>query len=84
VRAIVGEGPVPALVTGSNELVYVMPVDFLTWNETLAGLLQGSMVAGILGVESGRELWLDGKATDAASAGLSVLGWSIETEISLD
>ena len=83
-RAIVGDGLVPALITGNDELIYIVPVDFLTWNETLLGLLQGPMAAGISGVEGGRELWLNGKATEMASAGLSSMGWSIKTGISLD
>ncbi len=84
VRAIVGEGLVPGLLTESDELVYVVPLGHLTWNEMLADLADGSMISGISGVEGGRELWLDGTATEKASAGLAILGWSVETEISLD
>jgi len=84
VRAIVGEGLVPALITVNDELIYIVPVDFLTWNEAIASLLQGPMVAGISGVTGGRELWLNGNATETASAGFSSLGWSIKTKISLD
>ena len=84
VRAIVGEDPVPAVVTGSNELVYVVAVDYLTWNTTLVGLIQGPMAAGVSGVKGGRELWLKGVATKTATEGLSTLGWCVEAGISLD
>jgi len=84
VRAIVGEAPVPGLLTKNGELVYVVPLDHLTWNETVAELVRGSMIAGTSGVEGSRELWLDGTATETASAGLAALDWSVESGISFD
>ncbi len=84
VRAIVGESLVPAMVTGSDELIYVVAVDYLTWNVTLVDLIQGPMAVGIPGVQGGHKLMLNGKATETVTAGLSILGWSVEAGISLD
>jgi hypothetical protein len=83
VRAIVGERLVPALVTERNKLVYVLSLDYLTWNAVLADLVNSIMVTPGQAGDGGREFWLDGMTTQTAQAGLRILGWNVKTGISL-
>jgi hypothetical protein len=83
-RAIVGISKVPALLTDSDELIYVLPVDYLTWNENLAGFVKQVMAPPVEAGEGGYAFWLNGVTTQTAAAGLRTLGWSIKTSISLE
>ena len=81
-RAIVGISKVPALLTDSDELIYVVPVDYLTWNKNLAGFIKDVMAPPVEAGEGGRATWLSGMTTQTAAVGLTTLGWSIKTSIS--
>jgi hypothetical protein len=65
-RAIVGISKVPALLTQRDELVYVLPLDYLTWNENLAGFVKQVMTPPGETGEGGREFWLNGMITQTA------------------
>jgi len=81
--AIVGISMVPALLTQRDELVYVLPLDYLTWNKNLAGFIKQVMAPPVEAGEGGRAFWLNGVTTQTAATGLRTLGWSIRTGISL-
>ena len=56
----------------------LVPVDYLTWNEMLAGALEAS------GQDSGsskKEIWLLGTASDLAQAKLKERGWQVQTRV---
>jgi hypothetical protein len=82
--AIVGISMVPALLTQRDELVYVLPLDYLTWNKNLAGFVKRVMAPPVEAGEGGRAFWLNGVTTQTAAAGLRTLGWSIRTGISVE
>lgn len=67
VSAFVRMGGAPMLQTGKGT-VSVLPVDYLYWSPPLEGLVSGA----------GRgEMWITGRASDRAKAGLAALGWTL-------
>jgi hypothetical protein len=84
VHALASHALVPAVQTGDNALVFVLPVDHLSWNQTLADLLEGSFAIDQELIGFNRGLWLTGYSTDTARDVLSNLGWSVKTEVSID
>jgi len=83
-HAFAGEFLFPALVTGSDEVVYVVPLDYLSWSETLSEMLTGPMAAVTTITESSSSLWIKGQASETVTVAFSILGWSLKTGISLD
>ena len=67
VSAFVRMGGAPMLQTGKGT-VSVLPVDYLYWSPPLEGLVSGA----------GRgEMWITGRASERAKAGLAALGWTV-------
>ncbi|MGH6833442.1 MAG: hypothetical protein ACRECM_10570, partial [Methyloceanibacter sp.] len=67
VSAFVRMGGAPMLQTGKGT-VSVLPVDYLYWSPPLEGLVSGT----------GRgEMWITGRASERARAGLAALGWTL-------
>ncbi|MGH6803262.1 MAG: hypothetical protein ACREC3_07830 [Methyloceanibacter sp.] len=69
VSAFVRMGGAPMLQTGKGT-VSILPVDYLYWSPPLEGLVAG---AG-----SGGEMWITGRASERAKAGLAALGWTLQ------
>ena len=62
----------------SGRTVLLVPVDYLTWNEMLAGALEASdKDPG----SSKKEIWLLGTASDLAQTKLKEKGWQIQTRV---
>ena len=62
----------------SGRTVLLVPVDYLTWNEMLAGALEASdKNPG----SSKKEIWLLGTASDLAQTKLKEKGWQIQTRV---
>lgn len=60
-----------------NKLL-LAPVDYLTWNERLAGALSDiDHAAG----EAKGQIWLLGTASETAQRKLKERGWTIETQV---
>ncbi len=62
----------------NGRTLLLVPVDYPTWNEMLAGALEAS------GQDSGsskKEIWLLGTASDLAQAKLKERGWQIQTRV---
>ncbi len=58
--------------------VLLVPVDYLTWNDRIAGAIQ------TLGCNAGDcigEIWLLGSASEMAQAKLKELGWDVKTKV---
>ena len=81
VEAISVNPLLPGLMTEDDVTVFVVPVDYLTWNQTLADLLAGPL-AGAEGSE--KSIWIEGQATKTAVSALANLGWSVEAGVLLD
>ena len=67
-----------------DELIHVLLLDHLTWNENLAGFVKQVMAPPVEAVKGSRAFRLNGTTTQTAAAGLETLGWSIKTGISLE
>jgi hypothetical protein len=68
VSAFVRMGGAPMLQTGKGT-VSVLPVDYLYWSPPLEGLVSGAR---------GGEMWITGRASERAKAGLAALGWTLQ------
>jgi hypothetical protein len=73
VRAFVRVGGAPMLETGHG-LVSVLPVDYLAWTPPLGQLASGAN-AGKGGAQA--EMWITGRASEAATTHLADLGWKL-------
>jgi len=68
VSAFVRMGGAPMLQTGKGT-VSVLPVDYLYWSPPLEGLVSGA---------GSGEMWITGRASERAKAGLAALGWTLQ------
>ena len=62
----------------NGHTVLLVPVDYLTWNEMLAGALEASDTDP---GSSKKEIWLLGTASDLAQAKLKEKGWQVQTKV---
>ena len=65
-------------------MVYVVPVDYLSWSETLSDMLTGPLATVTTAAEGGNSLWINGQASDTVTTAFSTMGWSIKTGVSLE
>jgi hypothetical protein len=62
---------------GSGALVVPAPVDLLIWTPVVES------VSGAPSSSSARELWLSGRASEAARAKLQALGWTLKEKVAV-
>ena len=61
--------------TSKGEVVVVLPTDHIIWSEGVAG------IARSLTKKSGKQLWVLGDFSSAASTNLKEMGWTLQTNV---
>ncbi len=64
-----------------GNMVLVVPIDYLTWNEKLAGALDVMSKASANKGKDKNQIWLLGSASDTAQAKLREKGWNVKTRV---
>jgi len=64
-----------------GSMVLLVPVDYLTWNEKLAGALDSMSKASATRGKGKNQIWLLGSASDMARAKLQEKGWNVQTQV---
>ncbi len=62
-------------------MVLLVPVDYLTWNEKLAGAVDAMSKALANRGKGKNQIWLLGSASDMAQAKLQQKGWNVKSRV---
>ena len=78
IKRLVGGASVPAAFTGDRRLVYLLPVEHLSWTEGIAAAADGPFsAAGAELAPESRELWFRGSASQRCRHELEERGWHV-------